>query len=196
MASTAFQAPPSVVDTVHWLFTASMPQNLHLSLRDISMWLMGFVLVVCSPCCPLQDEALDEFLAELDGSNFLHEGEAQAYFEHAMTLRDTVRFLRWNQDLEIGDAPSTGLGLDLIRCESINSLDAATCARVLQKNYTALISMSPLARETRSLIRYTHQHHPPLPPPPHTTTHHHTPPHTTTTATLPLFSSGAVRLRG
>lgn len=33
---------------------------------------------------------MDDFLKELDGSNVLHEGEAQTYFEHAVILRDTV----------------------------------------------------------------------------------------------------------
>eukprot|EP00040_Diaphanoeca_grandis_P030336 m.179192 g.179192 ORF g.179192 m.179192 type:complete len:839 (+) comp31961_c0_seq1:387-2903(+) len=105
----------------------------------------------------LSDEALDEFLGELDGSNFLYEGEAQAYFEHAMTLRDTVRFLRWNKDLGVDNEPA-GLGLDLLRCESVNSLDAATCSRVLKKNYSLLVSMTSMARETRSLISCSPPH--------------------------------------
>ena len=46
-----------------------------------------------------------------------------------------------------------GLGLDLLRCESLNSLDAATCMRVLQKNYAVLISMVPLSKDVRSVQR-------------------------------------------
>ena len=62
------------------------------------------------------------------------EGEARRYYEHAITLRDTVQFLRRNEKLFPGD-DGRGLGMDLLRCESMTSLDAATLTRVLQKNY-------------------------------------------------------------
>ena len=52
----------------------------------------------------------------------------------------------------------TGLPLDLLRCESLNSLDPATCDRVLRKNYTALISMAPVSKNVRSVIRYFVRH--------------------------------------
>lgn len=40
------------------------------------------------------------------------EGEAQRYFDHAITLRDTVLFLRYNKDLgvEPDQVPAKGLG--------------------------------------------------------------------------------------
>jgi hypothetical protein len=67
------------------------------------------------------------------------EGEAQRYFDHAVTLRDTIRFLRYNRDLHLsqeeGMDMSAGLGIDLLRCESLLGLDPATCSRVLNKNY-------------------------------------------------------------
>lgn len=76
----------------------------------------------------LSDESLDSLLAELEKiSTDDSEGEAQRYFEHALVLRATIKFLR--HDIA---AP----GLDLIRCESLQSLDAATCSRLLNKNYT------------------------------------------------------------
>eukprot|EP00041_Stephanoeca_diplocostata_P003725 m.37467 g.37467 ORF g.37467 m.37467 type:complete len:874 (+) comp14563_c0_seq2:179-2800(+) len=100
----------------------------------------------------LSEESMDDFLAELDGSNALHEGDAQTYFDHAMSLRDTIRYLRHNPTLGILGDTGHGLGVDLLRCESVNSLDAQTCARVLQKNYAVVLSMAPLARETRSLV--------------------------------------------
>eukprot|EP00038_Savillea_parva_P007613 m.171377 g.171377 ORF g.171377 m.171377 type:complete len:824 (-) comp13368_c0_seq1:139-2610(-) len=106
----------------------------------------------------LSDESMDDFLKELDGSNVLHEGEAQTYFEHAVTLRDTVRFLRWNPALSLPGSDGKGLGVDLLRCESVNSLDSATGSRVLQKNYAVLVTMAPLARETRSVISCTPPH--------------------------------------
>ena len=66
------------------------------------------------------------------------EGEARRYFDHAMTLRDTVLFLRHNPDLagEVdGTATPNGQGIDLLRCESLLGLDPETRSRVLNKNY-------------------------------------------------------------
>ena len=92
------------------------------------------------------------------------EGEAQRYFDHAVTLRDTVRFLRHNrelcqdQDEGGGSAGGGGQGIDLLRCESLLSLDPATCARVLNKNYSLLISMAPLSNEIRPISSCSPQH--------------------------------------
>lgn len=66
------------------------------------------------------------------------EGEARRYFEHAITLRNTIRFLRYNPSLvsegcDLGEG--RGLGVDMLRCESMTSLDQATLSRVLKKNY-------------------------------------------------------------
>ena len=40
------------------------------------------------------------------------EGEAQRYFDHAITLRDMILFLRYNRDLgvEPDQVPAKGLG--------------------------------------------------------------------------------------
>ena len=62
------------------------------------------------------------------------EGEARRYFEHAVTLRNTIKFLRYNPGLVPG-GDGRGLGVDMLRCESMTSLDPATLARVLRKNY-------------------------------------------------------------
>ena len=62
------------------------------------------------------------------------EGEARRYFEHAITLRNTVKFLRYNPGVIPGDE-GRGVGVDMLRCESMTSLDPATLSRVLQKNY-------------------------------------------------------------
>ena len=83
------------------------------------------------------------------------EGEAQRYFDHAVTLRDTILFLRNNVDLlpDYSDNNNEavtnphGFGLDLIRCESLYSLDRATCARILKRNYALIISLAPLSNE-------------------------------------------------
>lgn len=63
------------------------------------------------------------------------EGEARRYFEHAITLRNTLKFIRHNPSLFGEEAGASGIGIDLLRLESMASLDAATLKRVLQKNY-------------------------------------------------------------
>ena len=66
------------------------------------------------------------------------EGEARRYFEHAVTLRNTIKFLRYNPGLVSGGCglgEGRGLGVDMLRCESMTSLDPATLSRVLKKNY-------------------------------------------------------------
>ena len=99
------------------------------------------------------------------------EGEAQRYFDHAVTLRDTILFLRNNVNLlpdynnsainnnsnnadnnnsnneVVATSNLHGFGLDLIRCESLYSLDRATCARILKRNYALVISLAPLSNE-------------------------------------------------
>ncbi|KAJ8937386.1 hypothetical protein NQ318_015466 [Aromia moschata] len=76
----------------------------------------------------LCDESLDSFLSELEKVSVLDaegEGEARRFFDHAVILRSTVLALR--------KLPSPGL--DLVRLESLHSLDEATCLRLLQKKY-------------------------------------------------------------
>ncbi|XP_035747461.1 protein FAM91A1 isoform X2 [Egretta garzetta] len=110
----------------------------------------------------LSDESLDSFLVELEKVQSTGEGEAQRYFDHALTLRNTILFLRHNKDLGAQavqpDQPSNGFPLDLLRCESLLGLDPATCSRVLNKNYTLLVSMAPLTNEIRPISSCTPQH--------------------------------------
>ncbi|KAK0042085.1 protein FAM91A1 [Biomphalaria pfeifferi] len=110
----------------------------------------------------LSDESMDSFLAELEkivGSDA--EGEARRYFDHALTLRDTVQFLRYNKELtddsELG-GPTGGQGIDLLRCESLLGLDPETRSRVLNKNYSLLVSMAPLSKEIRPVSSSVPQH--------------------------------------
>ncbi len=63
------------------------------------------------------------------------EGEAKRYYEHAITLRNTLVFLRNNPSLFEEELGGCGLGVDLLRLESMASLDTATLGRVMQKNY-------------------------------------------------------------
>uniref|UniRef100_A0A671MII7 Protein FAM91A1-like n=1 Tax=Sinocyclocheilus anshuiensis TaxID=1608454 RepID=A0A671MII7_9TELE len=109
----------------------------------------------------LSDETLDSFLMELEKVESTAEGEAQRYFDHALTLRNTILFLRYNKDLtpdQSPDVPNIGLPLDLLRCESLLGLDPATCSRVLNKNYKLLVSMAPLSNEIRPISSCTPQH--------------------------------------
>lgn len=106
----------------------------------------------------LSDESLDSFLVELEKVQNTGEGEAQRYFDHALTLRNTILFLRHNKDLVTDDEqPSNGFPLDLLRCESLLGLNPATCSRVLNKNYTLLVSMAPLSNEIRPISSCTPQ---------------------------------------
>lgn len=50
------------------------------------------------------------------------------------------------------------VSIDLLRCESIASLDPETCLRVLNKNYHMLISMTPIAKDARSVRCSQPQH--------------------------------------
>uniref|UniRef100_A0A3Q3XM02 Family with sequence similarity 91 member A1 n=1 Tax=Mola mola TaxID=94237 RepID=A0A3Q3XM02_MOLML len=109
----------------------------------------------------LSDETLDTFLAELEKVESTAEGEAQRYFDHALTLKNTILFLRYNKELtqdQGPEIPNIGFPLDMLRCESLLGLDQATCSRVLNKNYKLLVSMAPLSNEIRPISSCTPQH--------------------------------------
>lgn len=96
----------------------------------------------------LTDESMDSFLCELEKVSTARddsEGEARRYFEHALVLRSTVLTLRHR-------------GLDLVRCESLQSLDRETCTRLLNKNYSLLVSMAPLSGEVTPITSLNPPH--------------------------------------
>nr|XP_045619377.1 protein FAM91A1-like isoform X1 [Procambarus clarkii] len=104
------------------------------------------------------DEGLDSLLTELDKiQRSDSEGEAQRYFEHALTLRTSVTFLRHNRDL-CSPGQDVPHALDLIRWESLSNLDPATTARLLKKNYQFLVSMAPLSYEISAIEGETPPH--------------------------------------
>ena len=75
----------------------------------------------------LADESLSDFLMELDKVNEVAEGEAQRYHDHAITLKQTLRFLRRNEGCPVKGSDG---GVDILRCERLNSLDHASRERV------------------------------------------------------------------
>lgn len=108
----------------------------------------------------LSDESMDSFVTELAKINELtleeEGGEAERYFLHAIILCQTIQFLRNNLELtknlidcEVEAPNAAGLGLDLIRCESLLNLDIESCERLLSRNYELLISVAPLSNETQ-----------------------------------------------
>jgi hypothetical protein len=98
----------------------------------------------------LTDEGMEDFLNELGRVGQEPEGEAQRYFQHAVILRDTLQFLRHNKQLA-PELSGSGLGVDLLHCESMSKLDSGTLNRLLEKNYCVLLSMAPLSQEVHSI---------------------------------------------
>lgn len=109
----------------------------------------------------LADEILGSFLQELEKISPISqssiksndeenqsEGEADRYFLHARVLYQTISFLRLNNDLFDDDDDIGGLGVDLLRYESLSSLDSTIRQRLIERNYHLLISMAPITAET------------------------------------------------
>uniref|UniRef100_A0A158P8L4 Protein FAM91A1 n=1 Tax=Angiostrongylus cantonensis TaxID=6313 RepID=A0A158P8L4_ANGCA len=81
----------------------------------------------------LADEQMRDFLEHLECVNRFAEGEAQRYSEHAVTLLDILRSLRKEREV------------DMLRGESLLSLEPQSRIRVLSKSYGILVSMAPLS---------------------------------------------------
>eukprot|EP01088_Endostelium_zonatum_P006968 TRINITY_DN1911_c0_g1_i2.p2 TRINITY_DN1911_c0_g1~~TRINITY_DN1911_c0_g1_i2.p2 ORF type:complete len:410 (-),score=107.59 TRINITY_DN1911_c0_g1_i2:38-1267(-) len=101
----------------------------------------------------LSDESLPHFLRELDAIDLSiaddAEGEARTYVDHALSIRVALSSLK-------NLAPSRGI--DLLRCERINSLDEPTRLRILQRNYSILISMAPISTDTQKSTQLIPNH--------------------------------------
>lgn len=109
----------------------------------------------------LADERMDDFLRELDAVKPSSEGEAQRYFDHAITLRNTLKFLRYNSSLRVHGSDG---GIDLLRCERLNSLDHAAKLRILSGTYALLISMAPISGENLTITSQVPRHFGPVIP--------------------------------
>ncbi|KAL0629709.1 Protein FAM91A1 [Plecturocebus cupreus] len=124
----------------------------HLKSHAVTMFEVG----------KLSDESLDSFLIELEKVQSTGEGEAQKYFDHVLTLRNTIPFLCHNKDLVVQtaqpDQPNYGFPLDLLHHEIFLGLDPATCSRVLNKNCMLLVSMAPLINKIWPISSCTPQH--------------------------------------
>lgn len=71
----------------------------------------------------LADEQMGDFLEQLESVNRFGEGEAQRYSEHAVVLLESLKMLK------------RGREVDLLRGESLLSLDPQSRVRVLAKSY-------------------------------------------------------------
>eukprot|EP01124_Arcella_intermedia_P013588 TRINITY_DN20001_c0_g1_i1.p1 TRINITY_DN20001_c0_g1~~TRINITY_DN20001_c0_g1_i1.p1 ORF type:complete len:752 (+),score=142.19 TRINITY_DN20001_c0_g1_i1:112-2256(+) len=93
----------------------------------------------------LGEREMDNFIAELEkvDNNMLGE-EAQGYFEQSITLRNTLRFLRYNKNFTIQGCDG---GVELLRCERLNSIPHDAQLRLMNRNYGLLISMAPISME-------------------------------------------------
>ncbi|EFO95782.1 hypothetical protein CRE_14036 [Caenorhabditis remanei] len=83
----------------------------------------------------LADEQMKDFLEQLETVNQFAEGDAQRYSMHATALLDSLKSLRQEREA------------DLVRGESLYTLDEKSRQRVLAKSYGILVAMAPLSIE-------------------------------------------------
>lgn len=83
----------------------------------------------------LADEQMKDFLEQLESVNQFAEGDAQRYSMHATALLDSLKSLRQEREA------------DLVRGESLYTLDEKSRQRVLAKSYGILVAMAPLCIE-------------------------------------------------
>lgn len=108
----------------------------------------------------LENERLSMLVKELDtieASSQGIDGEASKYYNHAINLRETIKFLR-SCSVHGSD------GLDLIRAERLGSIPPNARAKILCRNYSLIVSTAPLNCEKVSITSSLPPHFGPVIP--------------------------------
>lgn len=131
----------------------------------------------------IPNEALDAFqgaLTEVERPQ-IDEVEVLEYFDQALALHAAVGFLRSHAACAVGGQVRP---LDIVRTESLSTLDNATRDRVLSRSYCLLISMAPMV----PAIEHIYSHALPI--------HHFGPTHRLLTSPWLMLSIWAAMGRG
>ena len=96
-------------------------------------------------------EALDAFVGALSGVERpqIDEADVLEYFDQAIALCSAITFLRSHPACELDGRVRP---LDVVRTESLATLDPSTRDRVLQRSYALLISMAPMVPSSEHIF--------------------------------------------